>query len=74
MILSKTKFTAVARNEKITSCPDLQQLVELRNGYHNITPEDWVQWDLQNAEWERSRKLEFERLRDHFAARVLEKM
>jgi hypothetical protein len=72
MILSKTEFIAVARNEKITSCPDLQQLVELKNGYHNITPEDWVQWELQNAEWERSRKLEFERLREDSAARVLE--
>jgi len=68
MILSKSKFTAVARKEKITSPPDLQQLVELKVGYDNITSEDWAEWDLQNAEWERSRKEEFERLREHSAA------
>jgi hypothetical protein len=68
MILSKSRFTAVARNEKIISLPDLQQLVELRGGYHNITPEDWTECDRQNAEWQRLRKEELERLGKHFAA------
>ena len=65
---------AVARKEKITSNSDLQQLVELKGGYDNITSEDWAEWDLQNAEWERSRKEEFERLREHSAALVLKKI
>jgi len=73
MILSNSKFAAVARNEKITSLPDLQQLVKLRGGYQNITAEDWTKWDLQNAEWERSRKEELERLAKYFAAARLEK-
>ena len=61
-----------ARNGKM-SFPDLQRLVELRGGYCNITAEDWTAWDLQNADWQRLRKEEFERLREHSAALVLKK-
>jgi hypothetical protein len=37
-------------------CPDLQQLVSLRGGYPNITPEDWREFDRLTKSWHARRR------------------
>jgi hypothetical protein len=36
--------------------PDLQALVALRGGYANITPQDWIDWDLACTAWDAARR------------------
>jgi hypothetical protein len=42
---------------KYPQAPDLQALVEEFSGYHNITPEAWVEHDAAMAAWHRARRI-----------------
>jgi hypothetical protein len=41
---------------KTHPAPDMQELVALRGGYSNISPQDWIDWDAACAAWESARR------------------